>query len=39
MEWIVEVDGQRTGVHTDRVGPSPELEQEMRQIVESIQFE
>jgi hypothetical protein len=38
-EWVVEVDGQRTGVHTDRIGPSPELEQEMQQIVDSIRWE
>ena len=38
-EWVVEVDGQRTGVHTDRIGPSPELEQEIQEIVESIRWE
>ena len=37
--WITEVDGKRWVIHTDQAGPNPEVEQQIQQIVESIQFE
>ena len=37
--WIIEVANQRWVIHTDQAGPNPEVEQQIQQIVDSIQFE
>jgi hypothetical protein len=37
--WIFEVDGHRTGIHSDQVGSNPALEAEIQEIVDSVQFE
>ena len=37
--WIFEVNGKRTGIHTDRVSSNLQLEQEIQQIVDSVRFE
>jgi hypothetical protein len=38
-EWILEVDGKRVVIHSDQAAPDPEIEREIQQIVDSIQFE
>jgi hypothetical protein len=38
-DWIVEVDGDRTGIHADVAGDDPELWAEIQQIVDSVRFE
>jgi hypothetical protein len=37
--WFTDVDGKRFSIHSDRTAPNPELEQEIQEIVDSIQFE
>ena len=37
--WIIEVANQRWVIHTDQAGPNPEVEQQIQQVVDSIQFE
>jgi hypothetical protein len=38
-DWIFEVDRDRTGIHADVVGDSPELWAEIQEIVDSVRFE
>lgn len=38
-DWIFGVNGTPYGIHSDQAGPNPELEREIQQIVDSIQFE
>jgi hypothetical protein len=38
-EWVLEVDGKRVIIHSDQAAPDPEIEREIQQIVDSIQFE
>ena len=37
--WITEVAGKRFVIHTDQAGDNPQVEHEIQQIVDSIQFE
>ena len=37
--WIFEVDGHRTGIHSDQIGSDPVLEAEIQEIVDSVEFE
>ena len=37
--WIFEVDGKRTGIHTDVMGANPELWAEIQQVIDSVEFE
>ena len=37
--WVIEVANQLYVIHTDQAGPNPKVEQEIQQIVDSIQFE